>query len=302
MEENTISKIKNIIKKKKVNIFISKKSKRWSSYVCDTITSIFQNKEIYYDICKIPNCDIIITNICNRPQHYSKNALNIIISGESRMATQKYDISISTIKNFNSHINIYTPLCYLILKELKQLEQLEQLKNDIKARNKFCAFLYSGDYTHRNNYFNLLSKYKKVDGLGKSCNNIKREFTRNLYNENITYLDESIKIYSDYKFVLAIENKLVDGYNTEKIITPLLANSIPIYWGSDSIFNYINKKRVIYILDFSSNDDLLNYIKKVNENDTLYNSIISENIFLKNKEPNDIFSEFENGFRNIIIK
>ena len=51
-------------------------------------------------------------------------------------------ISISTIKRFNSHINIYMPLCYSVLKEFKQLGQLKNYKN---SRNKFCAFLYSCD-------------------------------------------------------------------------------------------------------------------------------------------------------------
>jgi hypothetical protein len=42
-----------------------------------------------------------------------------------------------------------------------------------------------------------------------------------------------------------MENCDVDGYFTEKIFNPLIANCIPIYWGNKKIFNFINKKSYI---------------------------------------------------------
>ena len=35
----------------------------------------------------------------------------------------------------------------------------------------------------------------------------------------------------DYKFTIAFENESHPGYTTEKIVEPMLADSIPIYWG-----------------------------------------------------------------------
>jgi hypothetical protein len=117
--------------------------------------------------------------------------------------------------------------------------------------------------------------------LGKSCNE-NFEGDRDTYNNNETYNDLAVIKYSKYKFVLALENGIVDGYITEKLLNPLLASSIPIYAGPNDAFEIINKKRVIYIYDFTDYYDLLDYIIKVDNDDTLYNSIINEPIFIGN--------------------
>ena len=64
---------------------------------------------------------------------------------------------------------------------------------------------------------------------------------------------------SEYKFILAIENTIKDYYFTEKIINPILANSIPIYYGSETAFEIINKDRVIYFNDYNTIDNLIDY-------------------------------------------
>jgi hypothetical protein len=96
------------------------------------------------------------------------------------------------------------------------------------ANRKFCNFLVSnGNCLERNNFFNKLSKYKKVDSGGQFMNNLgyivkdKREFQ------------------SGYKFSIAYENNAYRpqqiGYTTEKIMEPMTVNSIPIYWGNPKI-------------------------------------------------------------------
>ena len=45
------------------------------------------------------------------------------------------------------------------------------------------------------------------------------------------YLDESVVLYSKYKFVIAFENHMVDGYITEKIAGAFLAGAVPLFWG-----------------------------------------------------------------------
>jgi hypothetical protein len=90
---------------------------------------------------------------------------------------------------------------------------------------------------------------------------------------------------------LALENFYQEGYFTEKMVNPLIANSIPIYWGTPDVFNYINKKRVIYIQDFVNDDELLKKIIQIDNSEEEYNKIISEPIFII--EPDTIFYEFE---------
>ena len=67
----------------------------------------------------------------------------------------------------------------------------------------------------RINFFNALSKVKKVDSGGR-------------YLNNIGYVvEDKMALIKDYKFVFAFENSSFPGYTTEKILEPLIANCIP---------------------------------------------------------------------------
>jgi hypothetical protein len=94
------------------------------------------------------------------------------------------------------------------------------------------AYMYSYDIKHRVQLFDTFSKYCLVDGLGKSRNNVENNRSRNL---NSWYHD-AVDIYSDCEFVLALENANTSGYVTGKLLLPLMAGSIPIYWVTRYIY------------------------------------------------------------------
>ena len=75
--------------------------------------------------------------------------------------------------------------------------------------------------------------------------------------------------------------------------------SISIYWGCDSVFEYINKDRVIYIPDYTDSE-LLEKIKQLNENEELYNSIIEKPIYVNGKNDKMIFKEYQNNINKIL--
>ena len=79
---------------------------------------------------------------------------------------------------------------------------------------------------------------------------------------------------SEYKFVICFENSEEDAYITEKIINPLLANVIPVYWGNKRIGDYFNIDRILHLRDENEIGGLiqimcnmteLEYIKIINE-------------------------------------
>jgi alpha(1,3/1,4) fucosyltransferase len=80
-----------------------------------------------------------------------------------------------------------------------------------------------------------------------------------------------LRIYSQYKFVIAFENSNSQGYITEKIFNVFLANSIPIYDGDTNVTEFINPN------SFLQYDNMI--VKKVQmlmNNEQLYNSIIEK--------------------------
>ena len=44
-----------------------------------------------------------------------------------------------------------------------------------------------------------------------------------------------LSLLARYKFTLAFENSRAAGYVTEKLFQPLIAGSLPIYWGAPDV-------------------------------------------------------------------
>ena len=291
------NKLKLLKQKDKVNIFINKCALSYSEFIVNNILNIFNNYTIVLDY---KHADLIINHICdNYNLDINDTQVHIIISGESIHINKLVDVFIGPIlNNNNSYYHIYYPQAYSSLYEHKKSINKDDY---IKTKTKFCAFMYSNYVHERVKIFNLINLYKKVDSLGKVCNNVNIIDSRNIYNDNETYNDIAVNLYSDYKFVIAMENNCIDGYFTEKIFNPLIANCIPIYWGHPSIFNYINKKRVIYIPDFNTQDELLNFIKFIDTNDYEYNKIINEPWFVNDNNIENVNKKLLTDLTNIFL-
>jgi hypothetical protein len=284
-------KFKNI-NNESIKIFFSTNVKLWYNGLVKTFLSLFNNYEIYTE--QEDNVDIVFYEGGIK---LNNKSIFICISGEKQNITTKCDIGIITNINFIHPYNVYFPQLFQSLWERK----MNYKDIIINKKDKFCAYMYSYDLKYRIELYNFVSQYKKVDALGRSCSK-KRTQERNVYNENETYNDLAVIKYSYYKFVLALENEIVPGYFTEKLINPILANSIPIYAGPKEAFNYINKKRVIYIYDFENYEKMLDYVKKVDNDDELYNSIKNEKIFVGDIDWNNFEIYIKNELRKILLE
>jgi len=261
-------------------VYIDDSVKLWTPHLVKYLLNSIKKYKI---VDNNANANILIYSILN--SIYDKNKINIVISGEAHILDDKVDLSICSNFLQNSKYNIYYPQMYSSLFEhRKSINSKDYISN----KTKFCAYMYSIGYEHREKIFKLVSEYKRVDSLGQNLKNTEITTTRDVNNENETYNDISIELYKEYKFVIAVENKDIDGYNTEKLINPLIANCIPIYWGNDKIFKYINKRRLIYIPDYTD-QQLIEIIKKIDTNDMYYRQILNENWYVdESKTPLNI--------------
>ena len=83
-------------------------------------------------------------------------------------------------------------------------------------------------------------------------------------------VDDKIDFLRHYKFNLALENSMVPGYVTEKIVEPLAAPTVPIYWGSDMAKTDFNPDAFINAADYDSLDSLVRRIEFLDNNDDDY--------------------------------
>lgn len=137
-----------------------------------------------------------------------------------------------------------------------------------KEKTDFCGFVVSNDQgmKERQQMFNLLSTYKKVDSGGRYMNNI-----GGLVKDKLAF-DQS------HKFSLTFENCSHRGYTTEKIVEAFAAGAIPIYYGNPEIGKEFNTKAFVNIHEFASLEDAVKRIIEIDQNGDLYKQIKAEPI------------------------
>ena len=150
----------------------------------------------------------------------------------------------------------------------------DERKDALSAKTGFCNYIYShgGGHPYRIQLFSLLSEYKRVDSIGKHLNNTPCRVPR----ENTDWKEGSIMLKKPYKFSIACENAWSRGYTTEKIMTSFLADSIPVYWGNPLIEEEYNPKAFINCHRYHSLEEVVAEIKRIDEDDDLWMSIMSE--------------------------
>ena len=147
----------------------------------------------------------------------------------------------------------------------------------LKQKEKFCNFVVSNPRgVERNKFFKMLNRRKAVDSGGRHFNNLGKVVT------------DKLEFLKDYKFTLAFENSSSPGYTTEKLVEPMLAQSLPIYWGNPEVARDFNPRSFINISDFANFEAAIDYIIEVDRNDDLYLSYIQEPWFNNNEVP-DLF-------------
>jgi hypothetical protein len=160
----------------------------------------------------------------------------------------------------------------------------------LAEERKFCSFVVSNPKNkERIEFFQKLTARRKVDSGGRHLNNIGGPVE-----------DKNVFLRS-YRFNIAFENKSQPGYTTEKIIQPMQAGSIPIYWGNPLIAKEYNTKSFVNVHDFPNQETATERILEIENNRELYRRYLEEPWFHGNK-PNEfcdrerVLNQFEKIF------
>ena len=146
-------------------------------------------------------------------------------------------------------------------------------------KTTFCAFIqrYLAEYPQiklRNDFCAELMKYKKVSCPGSVMNNV---LTPEYMQDHATdYSYGLVRYLSECKFFICFENRLSSRkgpdskiFVTQKIMSAFIAGSIPIYSGYREIAELFNPAAFINAHDFSSHQELIEYIKEVDNSPEL---------------------------------
>jgi hypothetical protein len=127
------------------------------------------------------------------------------------------------------------------------------------------------------NHPNELYSLRKRFNANKDFILTKEEFVfygRGWNNLNYTNfggeIENKLSTLSNFKFTLCFENMSnVDGYITEKIFDAFSAGVVPIYFGAQNIAHHIPRNSFIDYRDFSTDHELIEYIRNVSYNEWL---------------------------------
>ena len=226
--------------------------------------------------------DIIFFSCFGSENLKYNNCKKILFLGENLdLSSYKFDYSIShhlmkeskenhfRLPLWKTYIDWFDVKTYTNPEYLIPLNYIDQ-RNEFNLinKNKFCSIVYSSEYESRNKYINLISKYKKVDVYGKNkFNNFLHEGERN----KMVHL-------SSYKFSLAMENQISDGYITEKLLHAKISGNIPIFYGDAAVNEDFNPNCFIYINDINDTE-LMGRIEELDKDKSLYSSKFDEPLF-----------------------
>ena len=164
--------------------------------------------------------------------------------------------------------DIFIP--YFGMRKLRENEPRPALGKDFSSgKDKMVLFINSHCDDLRMNFIRRLKKHVQVDTYGRCKNMINPELP-----ECHRLSDKCRKIQSRYKFYLAMENCLCEDYITEKYYKNAMQRGLlPLVMGGA---NYNDARLAlphsfINIRDYDSLEQLGNYLKYLNSNNTAYN-------------------------------
>ena len=156
------------------------------------------------------------------------------------------------------------------------------LKEHRNKKDRFCCFINNNPIQDRVELFKGLHSYKHVDSYGHLFNNVGYALRGSE--------QAKIDVVQNYKFTIAFENSFYPGYITEKIIHPYSVGSIAIYSGGldTTVFN---KKSMVYRDDYSTIQDVIEEVKRIDQNDDLYAEYMLQPLFNENRIPENFYPE-----------
>ena len=219
--------------------------------------------------------DILLYSIFGNEHLKYTNVRRVFFSGEPFGIRAEADFNLTFDRNSDKNTRVPLWLGYL---NDYLLEECHRRKNgiiNVPMRENFCSFISNGEVktTHRRTFVEKLSAYKKVHCGGAFLNNIGYTVPRGVNCSG------KIEHNNKYKFAIAFENEDYPGYVTEKICDIYKSNCIPIYWGTKEVIMDFNPTTFINANDFANFDELVEYVIRVDNDDTLYASYFKEPMF-----------------------
>lgn len=229
--------------------------------------SMFGNKSQEYKCKKIL---YIAENIRYPYNNIIRNNIDIALNSD-------YKITFDPHSDTNFRLPLWQAF---ILKKPELWDRLIHRKR-VEEFERFCAFTVSNPSNMlRNNHFDVISQYKRVNAYGKVRMNdtgLKRA------SEGRYWRDAKDEFFLEHphKFMMAYENTSYPWYCTEKLMDAFLVGSVPIYWGDPKVSEDWNP---IAFINVQQRKDWFDIVKTADTNKTFWEDLYEEPVFTEEQQ------------------
>lgn len=241
-----------------------------------------QEKNLFTDILReryeieiSDNPDYLIVSPLGAPFSYMKyDCVRILYTGEPLIPDfNVFDYAIGfdylTVPDIEGCNRYYRfPLCFYDVERIKAVSKgltLQEAEDALREKKHFCSFIYGHRSARgeREEILNALQRYKRVESAGSFLNNMPD-------GKAVSYPEGKEKFLRLCKFTVACESVSYPGFITEKIVHPMFAGSIPIYYGNPRASEEFNPDAMILLRNNAPFDEEIEKVIQVDQDDGKY--------------------------------
>lgn len=211
---------------------------------------------------------VVVYEGTNIPRHirYKKGGL-IFISGEppmSRVYPRAFINQFDTLITQHPHLKHPNNIQY---QPCMNWHLGLDYGNGIKSIYTFEELANMPPIKKSKNISMITSAQRMMPGHNKRMNfleNLKQKIGNSidLYGRGIRPIDIKMEALKEYRFAICIENSNIPHYWTEKFADPILAYTVPIYFGCTNITDYFSPNSFIAI-DINNKEEAIKKIQEI---------------------------------------
>ena len=182
--------------------------------------------------------------------HWGFKGLKAYVTGENMTPDfDQCDLAFTPFEIAGDERAVRLPFFAQVLENPAALMNRSAIDRDRELAEGFCSFVVSNPRSWpRNRFFKKLNRRRRVDSGGSLFNNVGGR------------VPDKSRFIASHRFNIAFENTETDGYITEKLTDPLLAGTIPIYWGAPDVLRDFNPGCFIHARDFDNLSSLADFV------------------------------------------
>ncbi len=209
-----------------------------------------------------------------RPEHLRHDGVRVFFTGECRRPDWQTCDWAFTFEHTSHPRHFRLPLWATYADPRRLVKGDVDVGRILAGKTKFCAFLVSNPLGRaRNRFFRALSRRARVDSGGAVLNNLGLR------------VGDKLAFLRDYKFTIAFEHTSHPGYTTEKVMEPMLVDTIPIYWGDPLVGRDFDTRSFLCAHDGRSFDELVERVLEADRDPARHAAMLRHPWLVGNRVP-----------------